>query len=207
MTEADRPVEGIELTPARLKGLAHPTRIAILGILRTDGPSTASVLAKQLDTNSGATSYHLRQLERHGFVGEDESLGNAKERYWKALHAYSNIERSKLRHDQEALVLLDEFSRLGSGLREAEYREWIDTQDDWGDEWQDAVALDDMMLRLTSAELKDLVESLRELVKERASMDVADASPGAATIHIHLLAFPVADPLAMLQRATGNLES
>jgi DNA-binding transcriptional ArsR family regulator len=207
MSASQLPPDGIELTPARLKGLAHPTRIAILGILRIDGPSTASALAKQLDTNSGATSYHLRQLERHGFVGEDETLGNAKERYWRALHAYTSFERSNLRHDREALVLLDEFSRLGSGLREAEYQEWIDTQDEWGEDWQDAVALDDLMLRLTSAELKALVESLRALVKGRAPMDASEASPGAAMIHLHLLAFPVSDPLAMLRKATDGLDS
>jgi DNA-binding transcriptional ArsR family regulator len=207
MNETDSSSKSIELTPDRLKGLAHPTRIALLGLLRMEGPATASALAKHLDTNSGATSYHLRQLERHGFVAEDPSLGNAKERYWKALHDYTAIDPAKLRGDRDAQILLDEFSRLGSGMREAEFQEWIDTQDDWGEAWQEAVALDDLILRLTSTELKDLVESLRTLVKERASLDPVDASPGASMVRLHLLAFPVADPVAAMKRVKDQLES
>ncbi|MGI9585251.1 MAG: helix-turn-helix domain-containing protein [Acidimicrobiia bacterium] len=207
MVATEQTTDGIELTPDRIKGLAHPTRIAMLGILRMEGPSTASELAKHLDTNSGATSYHLRQLERHGFVSEDPTLGNARQRFWKARHTHTAIDPVTLREDRDGRVLLDELARLGSALREAELQEWMDTQDDWGREWQDAVALDDFIVRLTSNELRDLVESLLTLIKKRASIDPGDVSPGASMVRLHLLAFPVADPAAAIKRAKDGLES
>ena len=43
-----------------LKALAHPVRLRMLGMLRVDGPATATQLAARLGLNSGATSYHLR---------------------------------------------------------------------------------------------------------------------------------------------------
>lgn len=81
MTDAPLPSH----TDARnLAGVAHPTRVRILALLRTEGPTTATALAARLGLNSGATSYHLRQLAEHGFVVDDPARGNRRERWWKA---------------------------------------------------------------------------------------------------------------------------
>src|SRR3712207_3008308 len=58
----------------------------MLGLLRVDGPATATTLATRLGLNTGATSYHLRQLAQHGLIVDDESRGNGRERWWKAAH-------------------------------------------------------------------------------------------------------------------------
>ena len=68
--------------PAVLKALAHPLRQRILGILR-QGPASATTLAKELGENTGATSYHLRELAKHGFIEEEPGLGRGKERWWR----------------------------------------------------------------------------------------------------------------------------
>ena len=60
-------------SPAALKALAHPVRLRMLGLLRIEGPATATTLATRLGLNTGATSYHLRQLAQHGFVVEDDA--------------------------------------------------------------------------------------------------------------------------------------
>ncbi|MDP2774304.1 MAG: helix-turn-helix domain-containing protein [Nocardioides sp.] len=77
-------VTSITPSPQALKALTHPVRLRMLGLLRTEGPATATRLATRLGLNSGATSYHLRQLARHGFVVDDEERGNARERWWRA---------------------------------------------------------------------------------------------------------------------------
>ena len=73
-------------TPHQLKALTHPVRLRMLGMLRLEGPATATTLAVRLGLNTGATSYHLRQLAQHGFVEEATDLGNARDRWWKAAH-------------------------------------------------------------------------------------------------------------------------
>ena len=61
--------------PAALRALAHPLRGKLLAALRIDGPATASMLARRYGESSGATSYHLRQLARYGFIEDDASRG------------------------------------------------------------------------------------------------------------------------------------
>lgn len=65
-----------------LKGLAHPLRLQLLSELNARGSATASQLATALGESSGSTSYHLRQLHRHGFVEEDPDRGSGRERVW-----------------------------------------------------------------------------------------------------------------------------
>ncbi len=66
-----------------MRALAHPLRLRILDELSINGPLTASGLGERLAESSGATSYHLRQLEKHGLVREVTAKGNARERWWE----------------------------------------------------------------------------------------------------------------------------
>ena len=193
--------KAIELTPASLKALAHPLRIGVLGILRADGAATSSELARNLGTNSGATSYHLRQLERHGFVVEVPDMGTTRQRFWRAAHDYSILERSRMKEDADAVALIDEVMRLGSRLREAEVVEWIGSQDHWGTEWTDASASDDYLLQLSRDELAELVDGIRSLIVGMATRERSDVPADAEPVRVHLLAFPISDPSAGLVEA------
>ena len=62
-------------SPAALKALSHPVRLRMLGLLRIEGPATATSLAARLGLNTGATSYHLRHLAQHGFIVDDARAG------------------------------------------------------------------------------------------------------------------------------------
>lgn len=68
-----------------LKAFAHPLRMAMYNALRNDGPATASMLGRALGESSGQTSYHLRQLEKHGFVEDDPGRTGGRERWWRAV--------------------------------------------------------------------------------------------------------------------------
>ncbi|HWH01466.1 MAG TPA: helix-turn-helix domain-containing protein, partial [Pilimelia sp.] len=74
------------LTGAQLRVLAHPLRSRLLGSLRVHGPQTATALAARLRTNTGAASYHLRQLAGAGLVAEETGRGRGRERWWRAAH-------------------------------------------------------------------------------------------------------------------------
>ncbi|WP_417583604.1 ArsR/SmtB family transcription factor [Pelagibacterium sp.] len=81
-----RELSNIVPDPKALKALAHPDRLKMLGILRMEGPQTATTLAARLGLNSGATSYHLRQLAHHGFIEADQERGNRRDRWWTSKH-------------------------------------------------------------------------------------------------------------------------
>ena len=65
--------------------MAHPLRLRLIGSLRKQGPATASELGRLLGESSGATSYHLRILEKYGFVEDDPARNRGRERWWRAV--------------------------------------------------------------------------------------------------------------------------
>lgn len=66
-----------------LKAFAHPLRMSLYAELGRRGSATASELARALGESSGQTSYHLRQLERHGFIEDDPNHTGGRERWWR----------------------------------------------------------------------------------------------------------------------------
>src|ERR1700750_2207805 len=94
------------ITPsaAGLRALSHPTRLKMLMLLRTEGPATATQLAQQLSLNTGATSYHLRQLADHRFHVEDTERGDARDRWWRAAHesTLANLDAREGEEDAES---------------------------------------------------------------------------------------------------------
>ncbi|PFG20814.1 winged helix-turn-helix domain-containing protein [Serinibacter salmoneus] len=81
MTDGKAPTS---IGPAALKAFAHPLRMRLYGELVNRGAATASQLGRALGESSGQTSYHLRQLEKHGFVEDDPGHGGGRERWWRA---------------------------------------------------------------------------------------------------------------------------
>ena len=103
MSKSPRPARKVSryVPPvAALKALAHPDRLRIIGILRVDGPSTATRLAQRLGLNSGATSYHLRQLAAHGFIEPAPELGDRRDRWWRSRHESTTFDTASLEGDE-----------------------------------------------------------------------------------------------------------
>ena len=69
--------------PRALRAYAHPVRMRLMGLLRTEGPLTATRAADLLGESSGTCSFHLRQLAKYGLVEEAEG-GTGREKPWRA---------------------------------------------------------------------------------------------------------------------------
>src|SRR3954447_2036414 len=88
MNEVD-PVlgRGMELTdPRAMRALAHPVRMALIGLLRREGPMTATQAAERLGESSGTCSFHFRQLAKYGFC-EEAGGGRGREKPWRGAAA------------------------------------------------------------------------------------------------------------------------
>ena len=112
--------------PAALEALAHPLRNRLLGLLRTDGPATASGLAERVGESSGVTSYHLRKLAEVGFVEEEADRGTRRERWWRSVHSATSWSPSDFLGNPEA-------HRASVSLR----REWYRWQQRLLDRWME----------------------------------------------------------------------
>src|SRR5256885_8199945 len=91
----------IDVDARTLRAIAHPLRMRMLGLLRTEGPATATSLAARLGESSGTTSWHLRQLAEHGFIEEDPERGSRRDRWWRATHEYTNVELARFLDNPE----------------------------------------------------------------------------------------------------------
>jgi len=84
MAERTAPRRTIKLTdPRALRAVAHPTRLALIGLLRRSGPLTATRAGELIGESAASCSFHLRQLAKYGLV-EEAGGGRGRERPWRA---------------------------------------------------------------------------------------------------------------------------
>lgn len=181
------------LTSESLKSLAHPLRVRIYDELSSYGPMTASGLAERLGESSGATSYHLRQLERAGLVREDESRGKGRERWWERRPGSIAIPdaRELPPGSSERLAvrfLEEEWYRT----REQNVREFMAEGDSvFGPEWLDVATSDTINLRLTPDQLHALVTDIDLVLAKYIEAYKKTPTPGSRPVQIHVNAFPL----------------
>jgi DNA-binding transcriptional ArsR family regulator len=175
--------------PAGLKALAHPVRLRMLGLLRTDGPATATTLAARLGLNTGATSYHLRQLAQHGFITDDEGRGNGRERWWRASHTSTRTDKDS--PDPEAL-----FSYIQSvAVMYAEQQQRAIAERAFlPEEWLRATTLSDWVVRLTPRRAEALLIALVGAIE--GEEDDAEDTDGSAHFVVQLSTYPMPGEVA-----------
>ena len=156
-----------EIDARSLLALAHPLRIRMLNRLMRGEPATASQHAGELKESSGSTSYHLRMLERHGFVAEEAGLGSRRERFWRAVPGGIHLRGYELLEDEATRaatrLLVDEVHRQA-----AEHLEhWLSTTQSWSTAWRDASTDAVYALRLDPAETADLKSEIDGVLNRR----------------------------------------
>ena len=88
-TGTGRP-RSVELQDARaLRALAHPTRLKLVGLLRLQGPLTATQAARELGETPQRCTFHLGQLAKYGLV-EEAGGGRGRERPWRATASFTS---------------------------------------------------------------------------------------------------------------------
>ncbi|WP_328972369.1 ArsR/SmtB family transcription factor [Streptomyces sp. NBC_00239] len=191
VSEEQRRVLDPEQDAAALKALAHPLRIRLLGILRQDGPATASELAVATGESSASTSYHLRVLAKHAFIAEAEHR-DGRERRWQAVHAvtsWSNgaMEASPVSRTWLSVSRRAQIEHLGASL----VRHEADMADGrLGPEWVEPAGISDLMPRLTPESLTELWDALNGKLDELTARDAGD--PRAAQVVLLAAGLPLA---------------
>jgi DNA-binding transcriptional ArsR family regulator len=165
-----------------LKAIAHPLRVELLDLLRFEGPSTASALARRVGESSGATSYHLRQLARHGFIEEDERPAGGRERWWRYRERMVSVRDPGA--PAEVAAALELVGREAAALeRFLADREQVA-------EWEGAAFLRSRALRLSPDGLRQLERGIAALIDSLPAADAADAPPDGVSVRFLALGFP-----------------
>jgi DNA-binding transcriptional ArsR family regulator len=180
----------VRLTDARaLRAYAHPTRAALLSLLRIHGALTATQAGALLGESSGSTSFHLRQLEKYGLVEPVPDVpGRAKP--WQATSMTTDIPVSS--DDPEVQDALVELGLAVSQRYFARLADWITRSPEEPAEWREAAHFGDRILFATPVELAALNDAIGQLIEPLARrLDHPDERPAAARQVTFLrIAFP-----------------
>jgi DNA-binding transcriptional ArsR family regulator len=152
--------------PDSIKGLAHPMRLRLMAELNARGSATASQLAAVLGESSGATSYHLRQLHRHGFVEEDPGQGNGRERVWIPRSGGWTLPVLDLDDDLASASAVDIVLRAQLRADQQRLAEVMLRARTWPKQWRDATVRRDANVTL-NAEQVDLMRAEVDAVIDR----------------------------------------
>jgi DNA-binding transcriptional ArsR family regulator len=155
--------DAVELRNARaLRAYAHPVRMRMIGLLRQEGPMTATQLGERLGESSGSTSYHLRQLARFGLV-EPAGGGRGREKPWRATALFTHLP------DVETSTAMAEASidlRLALAGRWHELvLDWIVRRPSEPRRWQRAAPFSDYGIYVTAEELAALDHQIDNLIR------------------------------------------
>lgn len=176
------------VNPTALKAFAHPLRMALYAELQRRGSATASQLARALEESSGQTSYHLRQLERHGFVEDDPAHTGGRERWWRAV-GFAMTEPALLR-DPATSGAVRAVVRQVIAERAAALTAWFNAYDP--DEADDGL-LSSSTLALTPAEAETMTTELNAVLERHAAaVRGRDVPEGARRFRVHVDVFPLA---------------
>jgi hypothetical protein len=149
--------------PRALRGYAHPLRMALVGLLRREGPLTATQAAERLGESVPSCSFHLRQLAKYGLAERVEGA-DGRERPWRATAMVTSWDGApddpgaRAATDQLNATMLDHY------LRRA--RAYLARRAEEPDEWLAVTGFGDALVYVTAEELAGLKQRIEAVVGE-----------------------------------------
>lgn len=185
--EDDAEIEPVILDdPGRIKALSHPLRRRILHRLRAHGPATSTTIGAALGESTGTTSYHLRQLEKYGFIEEIAERSAGRERWWHRAEGPRDLRTPAPESlPPEDRPVLAELLRIGH----AEDMELFGRLLDVHERERTWALLSRGFAHMTEEGLAAFFEAYIRLLHEHAHRR-EDAPPGARPVHIRLFTLP-----------------
>jgi predicted ArsR family transcriptional regulator len=172
-----------------MRALTHPVRLALLEVLATEGPLTATEAGELIGESSTTCSFHFRQLEKYGFI-EEAGTGPGRQRHWRFAHG--GMRFSDTSDDPEANIAAKSLSRLVTDRAIARMQAYEDTKANYPKDWQQAAEATESVLFVTPDELSELNADIRALLENhRERLTNADARPAdSRLVEVLLFAYP-----------------
>lgn len=167
---------------AVLRALGNPVRRAILDRL-AQGRATGAELARELGSNTGVTSYHLRELAKVGLVELDETKGRSL--FWRLADADIRFRDPRQSIDRAAAQAVVDQRLVGLATAVDGYVSRTDLEP----EWREAALFSESSFELTAAELAEFTAAYLKLLRRWSSHRPTRRS-GARTVRLDFFAFP-----------------
>ena len=173
--------------PRDIRALAHPARMAIIDALASGDELTATECAALTGLSPSATAYHLKLLERYDFAEPAPARSDGRERPWRST--------------RRRRVALDPSTPAGAAAAaavalayldrsRATAEEFIATEHEEPEEWQDVATLANADLWLTAEETRKVTAALDAVLEPYRDRTLADRPDGSRRVRVTTLAVP-----------------
>jgi DNA-binding transcriptional ArsR family regulator len=175
-----------------LRALAHPQRLAILRLLMAGRPRTATECAVVVPASASACSYHLRELERFGFVERLQSAtpSDGRARWWKASALGFSLGGPLSDDDLVGRAALTALHRADQAENDRLLQSFIERIDDLPADWQDAAEFAGYELEVTAAELGELTSAVDAVLRPYRAGARSTNPSETRPVHVVFQAFP-----------------
>jgi DNA-binding transcriptional ArsR family regulator len=174
--------------PRDIRALAHPARMAIIDALASGDELTATECATLTGLSPSATAYHLKLLERYGFVEPAPARGDGRERPWRASNRGTLVDidpATPAGSAAAAAVAVTYFDRT-----RAVAEDFIATEHEEPEEWQNVAALGNADLWLTAEETRRVTAALADVLEPYRDRARSDRPDGSRRVRVMNLAVP-----------------
>lgn len=173
MTTPDRRITD----PERIRALAHPVRLELLDYLRDVAQATATECAAHIGESVASCSFHLRMLEKYGYLERAERRG--REKPWRALPGGWDVRPSP--DVPESLPAAVEVGALFMVRETERVHRFLATAGREPQEWIQAITVTTSSFWATSEEMAQLSKDVQTLTDrfDGRHDDPAQRPPGA----------------------------
>ena len=159
--------DNIRITdPRALRALAHSGRNRILEWLQVYGPATATECARVAGMSASAGSYHLRLLERYGFVenATDCDRGDGRERLWRATVRGWSSEPDRGGDPQQVQAIDMALARVLLESSDEKVLAWVDRANNEDPAWSEAWLISNNSIAVTPEQLDQIAAQIQALL-------------------------------------------
>ena len=188
VNRAKRPEPRVLTDPRAIKALAHPARLTVLEALGDGEELTATACAELTGISASAMSYHLRALEKWGFVERADNPGDGRERPWRVVPGGWAVEGSDSRVAATAADAV--VGSMLDGVR-GDAARWFAHESEQPSEWRRAAVVQNRRLWLTADELAEFDDLVRDFVDKYADRSAKSHPDSARRVRLARISLPV----------------
>lgn len=177
--------------PERIRALAHPLRLQLLDLLGQHGELTATECAEHTDESVASCSFHLRMLEKYGFIERAEQRG--REKPWRRTSEGLVTEADP--EFPETVLASTELAVQTVTHRAEAFRRVAARMDDESKDWLDATQVSNVGFWATVEEVSALGAEITEIITRFQDRRAPERRPEGARF-IHALSLIYAEPNA-----------
>lgn len=173
--------------PRAMRALAHPARLAVLEALGEGSELTATACAELTGLTPSAMSYHLRALEKWGFVERADSGEDGRERPWRSVGRGFRIDALP---DAAAAAAATAVSQVVVDRMNADLNHWIAHESDQPRDWVSVAGIANTQKWLTVEEVRELQALCDDFLAARRDRTAADHPDGARRVRVTRVVIP-----------------